>query len=232
MRPRVLRLALSQALALLALLWTVAPLSAEIWHAGGYSFSDELGGLGIRAITGSGQRDDPIVIVEEILDHQPVTLVVRETVPRDPASSGDAFMSLAITLVATNRTRRVWAGFNLELREDLSQPSTYFDGLSFWQMAPLSDRFRADRFGIVKRRAEPSDVVHYRGGSVDPGSQLSLWFQVSDTSPTSTFYLIQEPEFLMAQRPEPGASLAKAVGPWEAGRRQTARLGTFSQPAR
>ena len=219
-------------LILLALIPAHSPLLAETWHAGGFSFSDELGGLGIRSVSGSGRVDDPIVIVEEILDQQAVTLVVRAVAPRDPNVAKDGYLNLAIRVVAINRTERVWAGFNLELREVREKPSTYFDGLSFWQMMPLSDHFRSDRFAVVKRRAEPADIVQYRGGSVDPGGQLHLWFQISDTSPVQTFYLIQEPVFLMARHGTGGPSFAEAVGPGEAGGRQATGLGTLALPRR
>ncbi len=209
-----------------------APLSAETWPARGYSFSDEFGGLSIRSVTGSGTIQDPVVIVEEILEQQPVTLVVREIETRDPTSREGAFLNLAVLVIAINRTNRVWAGFNLELREVFEQPSTYYDGLSFYQMTRLTDLFRSDRFAVVKRRAEPSDLVQYRSGSVDPGSRLRLWFQISDTSPVRTFFLIQEPEFLMARQATPGRSLAEAVGSREPVRRQAASLRAPALPGR
>ena len=51
-------------------------LGAE-FSAGGFSFSDELGGFRLLSASGSGRPDDPIVLAEEIFNVQPVTLVIR-----------------------------------------------------------------------------------------------------------------------------------------------------------
>ena len=49
----------------------------KVWQAGNYSFSDEMGGFTIRAIAGTGTRDNPIVIEEELHSASPVTMVIR-----------------------------------------------------------------------------------------------------------------------------------------------------------
>ena len=54
------------------------------WEAGAYSFSDELGGFRIAGVCGTGTKDDPIVITEELNSAVPVTLVIR-TDASDPA---------------------------------------------------------------------------------------------------------------------------------------------------
>jgi hypothetical protein len=54
------------------------PARAGIWVAGGYGFSDELGGFRLVSVSGSGSVTDPIVIVEEITELDPVTLVIRD----------------------------------------------------------------------------------------------------------------------------------------------------------
>ena len=47
------------------------------WHAGPYSYSDELGGFAIVGISGSGRTaDDPVVLVQEFHSASPVTLDV------------------------------------------------------------------------------------------------------------------------------------------------------------
>ena len=51
--------------------------SAAEFAAGGYSFSDELGGFRLLSASGTGTPDDPIVVVEEIAEAAPVVLVIR-----------------------------------------------------------------------------------------------------------------------------------------------------------
>ena len=53
------------------------PALAETWSTAGLSFSDELGGARLLSASGTGTRDDPIVLIEEIVGAGPAVLVVR-----------------------------------------------------------------------------------------------------------------------------------------------------------
>src|SRR4051812_15705463 len=62
------------------LLTASAPASicaAAEFRAGGYSFSDELGGFRLLSATGKGTEEDPVIVVEELYAVAPVTLVIR-----------------------------------------------------------------------------------------------------------------------------------------------------------
>lgn len=54
-----------------------------VWTSGAYSFSDELGGFHITGVSGSGSKDDPFVVTEELNSATPVTLTIRAVA--DPA---------------------------------------------------------------------------------------------------------------------------------------------------
>ena len=63
------------ALPLLSLLLISAgPADDGRFHAGGYSFSDELGGFRILDVKGSGTKADPLEITEELHSADPVML--------------------------------------------------------------------------------------------------------------------------------------------------------------
>jgi hypothetical protein len=173
------------------------------WEAGGFAFSDELGGFEITGLTGSGSADDPIVIHQR-LDHvAPAVLVIRplalQGAPVDLFRG--PFLRLSIVTVVTNASRRVWNGFDLELQEELGQPSVHGDGLSFDQMKAFGERyFVSDRFAITTDSAEPYDRVRFHQGKVDPGERVSFQIYILDVSPNEEFYLVQEPQLLVVER--------------------------------
>ena len=175
--------------------------SAEVFSAGGLTFSDELGGFRLISVTGSGSLLDPIVIVEETLDVGEAVLVIRGH--EEPSADGaeirpPAFLSIAVTKIVLNRTDQAWAGFDMELREVLDAPSPYGDGLSFDQMRSFDRPLDSDTFAAWSRVDEPYDRVRFYGGTVDSGA--SVWFKFHITDPTTTreFYLIQRPQYLIA----------------------------------
>lgn len=185
---------------------------AEILTVGGLSFSDELGGFRLLAASGMGTLADPIVLVEEITQVGPVVLVVRgaqlvqhQIQPTTPAS----FIRLAVIKIVINGTRRVWTGFDLELQEKLKQPSPYEDGLSFDQLDSFAGkRFQSDGFVNARRVSEPSDRVQFHDGAVDPGDEVRFDFYITDPTPVPEFFLLQEPQLLIAGRPGPAGQLA------------------------
>jgi hypothetical protein len=177
---------------------------AKVWAAGGLTFSDELGGFRLISVSGRGSIEDPIVIVEELTGIDPAVLVIRGL--QDPAREGDVIagrpiLYLAMIKIVLNRSRRVWGGFDLELQQELGTPSPYGDGLSFDQTGGFGARLHSDRFATNRQIFEPYDRVRFELGSVDPGAQARFRFFITDPTPVSEFYLLQEPRLLMARAP-------------------------------
>lgn len=187
------------------------PARAGVWVAGGYGFSDELGGFRLVSVSGSGSITDPIVIVEEITELDPVTLVIRDMGGRpvdDEVIPVRQFLHLAVIKIVINGSGRVWAGFDFELQQDLKQPSVYGDGLSFDQMGAFAGGFQSDSFAVSRQVFEPYDRVRFQDGSVDPGATVRFRFFITDPTPVPEFYLLQDPQILMARRWPSSPSLA------------------------
>ncbi len=187
---------------LAALLLRSAALAAASFSGAGFEFSDELGGLRLISVSGSGSRADPVVLVEEMAGTGPAILVVRS----HRATSGDrwaggsaGFINLAVIKIVINAGKRVWTGFDLELREVLDSPSPYEDGLSFDQGGSFSgEPFGSDRFRRTLRLNEPYDRVQFHDGSVAPEATVRFNFTITDPTPVAEFYLLQEPLRLVA----------------------------------
>ena len=178
--------------------------------AGGFVFSDDLGGFRLLSVSGSGVAEDPIVIVEEIIEAEPVVLRVNRVGgrPSPGLSGGLGFLNLAVIKIVINASRRVWGGFDLELQQELSKPSGYGDGLSFDQLNTTREPFDSDRFALHRQLFEPYDRVRFQDGYVDPGDTVRFSFRITDPTPTAEFFLVQDPQLLMARRVVPGPSLA------------------------
>ena len=194
-------------LAILLALWPGTPRAAA-WKAGGFIFSDDLGGFRLLSVSGRGTASDPIVIVEEITEMRPVTLIIRDARDEEPKDATNSILRLAMIKVVINGTKRIWAGFDLELQQEITQPSVYGDGLSFDQMGVFTESFQSDSFAISRQVFEPYDRVRFQDGSVDPGATVRLRFFVTDPSPVPEFYLLQVPQLLIARRWPPFESLA------------------------
>lgn len=191
--------------------------SAEQFAAGGFQFSDELGGFRLISVSGSGSLSDPIVVVEEVNQVGPIVLVIRGEqmiVLGDKPPRKAAFVNLAVIKVVINATDRVWTGFDLELQEELRKPSPYEDGLSFDQLGSFSEEpFASDSFSLAHRMPEPYDRVQFYDGSVDPGAAVRFNLFITDPTPALEFYLLQEPHLIIADVPAPGIQLADTSGP-------------------
>jgi hypothetical protein len=198
---------MAAALVLVAALVSVPAAGAE-FSAGAYSFSDELGGFRLLSASGNGTSDDPIVISEEILDVAPVTLVIRN---RDFLSMRGQAGQAQLTLVkkVTNRSVRVWAGFELELQEVLGKPSDYGDGLSFKQFAAEPSDVASDVFAKNERRFEPYDRIEFTDGHLDPDATGTFKVTITDPTPVPEYYLVQDPKLLSAGLPLAGPQFAK-----------------------
>ncbi len=200
---RMIRIGFLGPLALAAALLP-APARGDVWVAGGLSFSDELGGVRILSVTGTGSTSDPIVLVEEISHVGPVIVVIRRIeVPevRDHRIPTPQVLSIAVTKVVINRSRRVWGGFDLELREEVGRPSPYGDGLSFDQSRLSRWALDSDSFAVARQIDEPRDLIRFVQGSVDPGGVGKFDFSITDPTPVGEFYLLQEPQLLIADTP-------------------------------
>lgn len=185
------------------------------WATGGFSFSDELGGFEIRSVSGSGTRDDPIVVVQRLHETAPATLVIRTL--EKPDANGEMkpqqFVQFSLITVVTNASKRNWAGFDLELQEKRGKPSIYFDGLSFDQLHAFAGRvFRSDRFSIFSELTEPFDRIRFEDGFVVPNDTVRFQLYITDVTPEAVFYLVQDPQILLAGLPSENRSRLAAAG--------------------
>lgn len=185
----------------------LAPAGASEFSAGGFLFSDELGGFRLVSASGSGSAEDPIVLVEEFDDVQPATLVIRNLSLLHGRPAALTEFSLVKRIV--NRSGRVWAAFELELQELPKRPSVYSDGLSFKQFGIKSDDVQSDSFVENERLFEPYDRIEFRNGHVDPDKTASFRVTITDPTPIPEFYLVQDPKLLSASLPE-GRSFASS----------------------
>lgn len=191
---------------LVVLLWPAAAGSGQ-WASGGFAFSDELGGFAILSASGSGTSVDPIVVVQELYQATPVTMVIR-TLDK-PNARGvmkpQLLIQFSLVVVVTNASKRNWAGFDLELQEVRGRPSTYYDGLSFDQLQSFADRvFLSDRFAVFSDLTEPFDRIRFERGYVQHNETVRLKVYITDVTPAKIFYLVEDPQILLALEPEAG----------------------------
>jgi len=179
--------------ALLSLsLISAGPADDGRWYAGDYSFSDELGGFRILSVTGSGTREDPIEITEQLDSTDPVTLVIRaKTSPELHSLLQGAFH---VRVVARNTSGLAWIGCDFELQEIRGKPSDFNDGLSFGQANPNPDFISSDRFVRFESRFESFDRLRFESGHVDPLDRAKFGFFIADVTPVAEFYMVQDPQ--------------------------------------
>ena len=193
--------------AVVSLCLAASAASAETWTIGGISFSDRPGGARLLAASGTGTRDDPIVLVEEIVGAGPAVLEVQNgRTGHLDVSPATGFLSLSVVKIIVNRGPWRWSGFDLELMTGPDQPSVYSDGLSFDQPQTFQRLARADRFLQTVQEDEPFDRIRFDGGQVDPAEYLRLDFDIVDANGTAVFYLVQRPLILLAWDLPPRAS--------------------------
>lgn len=163
--------------------------------AGAYGFSDELGGFRILSASGTGTRDDPVVITEELYSASPVTLVIRTVQPLRLMGQSGYFASgtLHLRIRVTNAGSQGWVEFGFELQEVKDRPSTFGDGLSFDQRQEDKEMISSDTFARFSRDFEPSDELLFGEGKVDVGETAGFAFVVTDFTPRWEFFLVQDP---------------------------------------
>lgn len=168
---------------------------ANVAQAGAYSFSDELGGFRIVSAAGTGTREDPITVVQELTSATPVTMVIRAEAPVRPFDATGRFANgfIHMRIVTINSSGLPWVEFEFELQEQLGVPSVFGDGLSFDQRKGESDNIGSDSFARYSRDFEPSDRLRYENGAVDPLATAGFRFFITDFTPRWTFYLVEDP---------------------------------------
>ena len=165
------------------------------WHAGPYSYSDELGGFSIVAISGTGTFDDPVVLTQEFYSASPVTLTIRAEQPIRPRFVEGNYANgfIYIRIVALNNSGQPWLEFEFELQEAVGVPSTFGDGLSFDQRRTDSTNISSSNYAEFSRDYEPYDRLLFSGGHTDPLESASFEFLITDFTPRWEFYLVQDP---------------------------------------
>jgi hypothetical protein len=185
------------ALLLCPLLMGQAPADDGRWYAGAYSYSDELGGVRIVAISGTGTRDDPFEITQEFETASAVTLVIRAVRPvrlfQGPSAEFATGM-IHMRVVALNNSGLPWIGFEFELQEQKGQPSSFEDGLSFDQRRTDGVSISSTAFRKFSRDFEPYDQLLFTDGVIDPLESGAFEMFITDFTPAFTFYLKQDPQ--------------------------------------
>ena len=161
----------------------------------GITFSDELGNFRLVSVTGKGTLGDPFVVKEEITGPNDPVLVIRGF-SRDFGNRVGTQHTAAFAMVkiVVNKTGRAWQGFQVELREIESRPSTYEDGLSFGQGSTLAHQYVNSSLPHSQRLDEPEDSLGFGGDSILPGGEATFRFIISDMSPLYRFFLVQRPQ--------------------------------------
>lgn len=175
---------------------TAGPGDDGRWHAGAYSYSDEMGGFRIVAVSGSGTKEDPVQIEQAFDSAGPVTLMIRAEKPirlRPVPSAEVATGMIHMRIVAINGSGLPWIEFEFELQEQPGEPSTYGDGLSFDQRRKDGEQMASDRFDAFTRDFEPHDRVLFTRGVIDPDDSGLFQMFITDFTPKRTFYLKQDP---------------------------------------
>jgi len=181
----------------------------------GLSFSDEKGGFRVVSVTGTGTRDDPITVTEDVTGPGDPVLIIRGFGAEFGERAGSFHATgFAMKKIIINHTGKTWRSYRVELREVETRQSNYGDGLSFGQNDAGAEAYAAGSpFPDVLRTYEPEDSVTFSGGLVPPGATAILSFVVTDMSPVHQFYLFQQPMEPIVERntPAPKTRLARMM---------------------
>lgn len=182
-------------IALCPAVMAMGPADDGRWPAGPYSYSDELGGFRIVAISGTGSKDDPVEIVQEFTSASSATLVIRTIRPINNLTDGDYATGLIhLRIVTINASGLPWVEFEFALQERLGEASTYWDGLSFDQRRHDGETLVSDSFARFERLFEPQDQIRFHDGVIDPGESGTFGMFITDFTPKWIFYLKQDPQ--------------------------------------
>lgn len=207
--------------------------TAAEFAANGYSFSDELGDFRILGVSGTGSKADPFVVDEELFGIGPVILVIRRLSAGSKTNdvTGGTLATFHLVKRVHNRSRGIWIGFDMELQEIRNRPSIYGDGLSFGQSTRKANTIRSDRFARTVRRYEPYDQLSFEAGHVDPDEIALFRLHITDLTPVSEFFLMQNPQTLYASRRRRRAAVDRSARSGLAEmRRRACGLCGYSRP--
>lgn len=169
----------------------------NLWRAGRFSFSDELGGFTITGVSGSGTLRDPYYIRQTFHTADAGTMVIRTHQMDNVASlpnNNITHSAIHVQIETTNQTALPWIGFGFELQEVLGTVSDYGDGLSFDQLGRKAADVSSDTFTNFEEQFEPGDRLVYIGGVVDDQMKVTTKFIITDFTPVEEFYLYQDPQ--------------------------------------
>lgn len=169
---------------------------ADIWQAGRFSFSDELGGFSITGVSGTGTRQNPYYIRQTFHTASAATLVIRINEMGNVAklpNNNITHTAIHLQLEIVNNSNLGWIGFGFELQEIRDKPSTYGDGLSFDQLARRKSHVTSNRFARFEDQFEPGDRLVYTDGAVNSQTSVTMNFVITDFTPVPEFYLFQNP---------------------------------------
>ena len=177
-----------------AFVLVASPVVAAPMTTGGITFSDAGGGFTIVAVSGSGSKDDPFIVVEEITGPSAAVLII-EGLSAAFGNKVDTLhpTGLALRKIIHNRTPFVWTFLDFELQQVLGTSSDYLDGLSFGQGSSAGRPFTSTRFGEINELTEPLDSITYLDGALRPGESGVFDIVITDTTPIDRFYLVQRP---------------------------------------
>jgi hypothetical protein len=188
-------------IALAAALSTAPAVGADRVVLDGVVFGAEHGGLRLLDGWGRGSRDEPFVLIEEITTGGAAVLTVRQaTTQFGRRVAGGVGVGFVLKKIVTNRTERPWTLFEMELRQDLVEPSDYWDGLSFHQAGDRAPYVTSDRFAAVDLADEPADRLAFSEATIAPGETVVVQIAITDHSPVSPFFLIQRRDAPLAER--------------------------------
>jgi len=164
------------------------------WHAGNFSFSDELGGFSIIDVRGRGTYDDPVIVTQDILTVANSVLTIRPlSIKKGTYSFNSNWTTLHLRLRTINRSPASWIGFRIELQGELGKPSIYGDGLSFNQLTRDESDILSDRFARYEVEHEPGDSLVFNDGWVDQYDAVLFSVFLLDLTPGPVFYIEQTP---------------------------------------
>jgi len=133
--------------------------------------------------------------------------------------------------VLTNRTDSAWTFFDHEVQSTYNVASPDGDGLSFAQ--GLSVVPQSDAFSTISQIEDVRDFVNFTGGTVDIGQTVTFRYFIADSTPDSTFYLRQRPNYSVASggfiQPPPTTSAPTTSAPTTSA--PTTSAPTTSAPA-
>ena len=170
------------------------PGAAQPMTTGGITFSDAGGGFTIVAVSGSGSKEDPFIVVEEITGPSAAVLIIEGLSSAFGNKVGTLHPTgLALRKIIHNRTPFIWTFLDFELQQVLGTSSDYLDGLSFGQGSSAGRPFTSTRFDETNELTEPLDAITYHGGVIRPGESGVFDIVITDTTPIDRFYLVQRP---------------------------------------